>query len=139
MSTHVINGWVLATTEPWFALPPTDSSGPAEGLRSGSVIMILLCAGFAAALLAWYLVVARPRDRARGGPLVRALTRSLGVDAAQRRFLNRVARSARLPNAGCLLISRGCFDHAARRFTGHADDARRLREIRRIVFGADGG
>jgi hypothetical protein len=45
-----------------------------------------------------------------------------------------VARFADLPSPTSLVVSRGCFDWATRRFTGTPEQRRALNAVRRKVF-----
>jgi hypothetical protein len=74
------------------------------------------------------------RDRAVHGPASRRMCRALKLTRAECRLLTRVARRARAPGAGSLLVSRGYFDAAAGRLAAPADCARHLAAIRRKVF-----
>ena len=101
---------------------------------TGGVLWSVAITAVGAAIAAWLIVGLIRRDRARQGSITRRLARSLGISPRQLRLLISVSRAAHLPNTGCLLISRGCFDAAARRYTGRFGRADRLRAIRRTVF-----
>ena len=74
------------------------------------------------------------QDRARYGPTCRRFCRAVGVNAAQRRLLLRLARRTGAPSIVSLLISRGCFEHAVERCPASKVEARRLAAIRTVVF-----
>ena len=73
-------------------------------------------------------------DRLRQGAAYRRLGRALGLARRDRRLVWHVAREARLPCPASLLISAGCFDHAARRSISRPGRSQRLAAIRRRVF-----
>ena len=77
------------------------------------------------------------RDRTGHGPTSRRMCRALRLSRSECRLLGKVARGARAPGAGSLLVSRGHFDTAVGLFGGPPDCARQLALIRRKVF--DGG
>ena len=100
--------------------------------------MQLLAGGFALAMVlgvaaAALLNLAR-RDRRAQGPTTRRLCRALGLDTPQRRLLDNVARRAGIRSAAGLLISRGCFDIAQKRYAPQGVELRQLQRIRRRVF-----
>ncbi len=97
-------------------------------LAGGFVLAMVL--GVAAASL---LSLAR-RDRRAQGSTTRRLCRALGLDAPQRRLLENVARIAGIRSAAGLLISRGCFDIAQKRYAPQGVELRQLKRIRRRVF-----
>ena len=107
------------------AVPPAAPSDP--GLPVGAIA----AAAVTATVVAWVVTWLLRRDRAAGGPVVRTLAAGLGVAFADRRLLTRVARCAGFTSAAPLLVSRGCYEEAARRWGG---DAARLDAIRRHVF-----
>ena len=72
------------------------------------------------------------RDRARHGPTYRRLCRALRIPVSDRRLLRRIARSIDVPCAASLLVSRGCFDAAAKR--QGREVSRRLAAVRGRVF-----
>jgi len=74
------------------------------------------------------------RDRARHGPTSRRLCRALRLSKAEARLMGRVARAARAPGAGSLLVSRGYFDDAVGAYAAGPGAARRLEVIRCKVF-----
>ena len=112
---------------------PADA-GQADRLSGLSMIWLpaVMCVG--ASALAWAIVAALRRDRARHGPAVRRLATGLWISAARRRLLHRVARAAGLSGPGSLLISRGCFDRAAKRYPARPGERERLHAIRRALF-----
>ncbi len=116
------------------AIYEPQSGGLFGGWFDGSTVwMIALTAG-GAALASWVTLKILARDRARCGPTVRSLARSLGLSQVQYRLLSRIAAESGLPNAGSLLISRGCFDHAVRAGKRREKDVEVLRGIRKMVF-----
>jgi hypothetical protein len=74
------------------------------------------------------------RYRAGQGPASRRFCRALGLTRAERRLLQRVARIARAPGAGSLLVSRGYFETAVGLFAAAPADAHKLDAIRRKIF-----
>lgn len=106
-----------------------------DSLPMGTVITIvglgLLASVVAAMVTAWSTV-----DRRRHGPTIRRLSREMGLGRRDLLLLDRVARVAGRAHAGSLLISRGCFDHAARGFVHRHGQAARLRSIRSSLFDA---
>jgi hypothetical protein len=56
--------------------------------------------------------ILRADDR-NGGPSARRLMRAMDLTPIDRRLLRRLVRRSDMPNAACLLISRGCFDRAS--------------------------
>ena len=62
-------------------------------------------------------------DERRGRTSSRRLMRAMALPIGDRRLLRRLVRQSDVPNAACLLISRGCFDRAAE----HADLSQRER------------
>ncbi len=95
----------------------------------GAVLLVL-----GVALGAWVVMRMRSQDRLRQGPAYRRLSRALGLGRRDRTLVWLVAREARLPCPASLLISRGCFDHAARRSVSRPGRSRRLAAIRQRVF-----
>jgi hypothetical protein len=114
---------------------------PAVELLSGALEQPLLAGGLlvAMALAIATLAIASlvRRDRAGHGPTSRRMCRALSLSRSDCRLLGRVARGARAPGAGSLLVSRGHFDTAVGLFGASTDRARQLASIRRKVF--DGG
>lgn len=126
---------IFATTPAdWQFLHGSRPMPQAGWWSTNSTMWAVLLAGAGVAMLAWVIVAAIRRDRARHGPTVRSLARALGLSAGQRRLLDRVARAAGLSSAGSLLISRGCFDRAVKRYVGRFGRPEHLRIIRRRVF-----
>ncbi len=74
------------------------------------------------------------RDRARHGPASRRICRALGLTRSERRALGRVARIAKAPGAGSLVVSRGYFESAVGLSAAAPADARSLAAIRGKVF-----
>ncbi len=104
------------------------SSGTSSAV-GGAVLLVL-----GVSLGAWVVMRMRSQDRLRQGPAYRRLSRALGLGRRDRTLVWLVAREARLPCPASLLISRGCFDHAARRSVSRPGRSRRLAAIRRRVF-----
>ncbi|MEE9129110.1 MAG: hypothetical protein V3T84_03765 [Phycisphaerales bacterium] len=98
----------------------------------------LLAAGLvfamALALGAVGLLSLARRDRIRQGPTMRRLCRALGLDTAQRRLLEQLAVNTGVRCPAALLISRGCFDTAHRRYVPQGVELQQLNRIRRRVF-----
>lgn len=120
-------------------MSPLDLSWlePDGAVASGFGGAILLAAiVIAAAAAAAAVVAVFRRDRLRHGPTVRRLCRGLGLRLDQRRLLERVARAADQPHAGGVLLSRGCFDAAARRYAARLGPEPRLADLRSRIFGA---
>ena len=118
-------------------MSPVDLSWlePDGAAASGFGRAILLAAiVIAAAAVAAAAVALFRRDRRRHGPTVRRLCRGLGLRLDQRRLLARVARAGDLPHAGGVLLSRGCFDAAARRYAARLGPEPRLADLRSRIF-----
>ena len=121
------------------SMSPVDLSWlePDGAVSSRLGLAILLVAiVIAAAALAGAVVAVFRRDRRRHGPAVRRLCRGLGLRLDQRRLLQRVARAADQPHVGGVLLSRGCFDAAARRYTARRGREPRLADLRSRIFSA---
>ncbi|MHC4948660.1 MAG: hypothetical protein ACYTG1_10415 [Planctomycetota bacterium] len=88
-----------------------------------------------AAGIALGIVALQRRDRASLGPVCRRLARDLALARSQRRLLAHMARSSGMPSLGPLVVSRGCFDHAAADYVRRYGRAAELGAIRRRVFG----
>ena len=74
------------------------------------------------------------RDRIRQGPTMRRLCRTLGLDTPQRRLLEHMAGKTGVRCPPTLLISRGCFDTAHRRYGPQGVELQQLNRIRRRVY-----
>ena len=74
------------------------------------------------------------RDRIQQGPTMRRLCRGLGLDTAQQRLLQQLAFKTGVRCPAALLISRGCFDTAHRRYRPQGVELQQLDRIRRRVF-----
>ncbi|MDY7108253.1 MAG: hypothetical protein SYC29_06410 [Planctomycetota bacterium] len=114
-----------------------DGIGGAADARSGlsdSTMWAIALAGAGALVLAWIIVAAIRRDRARHGPAVRLIARGLGLRGTQLRLLREVARAAGVREVGSLLVSRGCFDRAVERYVARHGRAPQLAAIRRTIF-----
>jgi hypothetical protein len=128
-------GLIFATTPADWQFLHGSRPMPEPGFWSSqAALWAVLLTGVGAAMLAWVIVAAVRRDRARHGPTVRYLARALGLSAGQRRLLERVARATGLPSAGSLLISRGCFDKAVHRYIGGRGRSAQLAAVRRRIF-----
>ena len=103
---------------------PVAGATQVVGIWVASVGATLLAIGFTAVIR---------HDCARHGPVFRHLARGLGLGHGERRLLYQVARIGGVP-AGSLLITRGCFDAAAKSFEERYGTARSLRVIRDRVF-----
>ncbi len=112
--------------------PPAAGEGFGSGTSSavwGGVLVVL-----GVLLGAWVVMRMRSRDRLRQGPAYRRLGRALGLGRRDRRLVWHVAREARLRCPAALLVSSGCFDHAARRSLLRRGRSQRLAAIRQLVF-----
>ena len=123
---------IIGAVPPAYELRPV--SEPLIPGVSGEMLLAAALAAPGAALAAWLVLTALRRDRARGGPGERLLARSLRLTRDQLRLLRRAARAADLPNAACLLISRGCFDFAVERYAARGGDSAALRGLRRKLY-----
>ncbi len=74
------------------------------------------------------------RDHVRQGPTMRRLCRALDLDAPHRRLLENMAMKTGVRCPAALLISRGCFDTAHRRYRPQGVELQQLNRIRRRVF-----
>ncbi|MCH7904776.1 MAG: hypothetical protein IH944_09455 [Armatimonadetes bacterium] len=74
------------------------------------------------------------RDHVRQGPTMRRLCRALGLETPQRRLLGQLAAKTGVRCPAALLISRGCFDTAHRRYAPQGVELQQLNRIRRRVF-----
>lgn len=97
-------------------------------LAAGLVLAMVL------ALAAVGLLSLTRRDRIRQGPTMRRLCRALGLDTPQRRRLEHMAVKTGVRCPAALLISRGCFDIAQKRYDPQGVELRQLNRIRRRVF-----
>lgn len=113
----------------------TEGGPPAAGRAEAAIWIALALAALAAFTVAAAIVSLRRRDRAVHGPALRRLAAGLGVSPRQRRLLVRIARASRLPHAGSLLVSRGCFDDAASPYVERVGLASRVDRLRAAVFG----
>jgi len=78
-------------------------------MQQSPALIIMILSTLVAILATVDLVYRRRRRGARASAV---LMQAAGLDREERRLLRRIARAAKLPNAGCLLLSRGCFQHA---------------------------
>lgn len=69
------------------------------------------------------------RDDQQGGPSERRLLRAMEISPSDRRLLRRLAHRAGLPNASCLMISRGCLEHAVASADLEPDAVRRCQSL----------
>ncbi len=74
------------------------------------------------------------RDHVRQGPTMRRLCRALDLDALHRRLLENMAMKTGVRCPAALLISRGCFDTAHRRYRPQGVELQQLNRIRRRIF-----
>ena len=123
---------MIAATSGFGWLHDEAMLAPASG---GRLLLVIALFATGAAILAAVVVGHVRRDRAHHGPVVRRLARGLGLSPRDWRLLARVARAARRPQAGSLLISRGCFDAAVRAYAARYRTPARLEAIRRSIFG----
>lgn len=107
--------------EPWWF-------GQGRFLVAGLVIAMAL------ALLAVGVLSLVRRDHIRQGPTMRRLCRALGLDTPQRRLLEQLAVKTGVRCPAALLISRGCFDTAHRRYRPQGVALQQLHRIRRRIF-----
>lgn len=103
-------------------------STPDRLLGAGLVLAMAL------ALAAVGLLSLTRRDRIRQGPTMRRVCRALGLDTPQRRLLEQLAFKTGVRCPAALLISRGCFDNAQKRYAPQGVELRQLNRIRRRVF-----
>ncbi|MCH8315827.1 MAG: hypothetical protein IIA64_07625 [Planctomycetes bacterium] len=74
------------------------------------------------------------RDHVRQGPTMRRLCRALGLDTPHRRLLENMAMKTGVRCPAALLISRGCFDTAHRRYKPQGVEAQQLQSVRQRIF-----
>ncbi len=103
-------------------------SGQGKFLVAGLVIAMAL------ALVAVGVLSLVRRDHVRQGPTMRRLCRALGLDTPQRRLLEQLAGKTGVRCPAALLISRGCFDTAHRRYRPQGVELQQLNRIRLRVF-----
>ncbi len=103
-------------------------SGQNRLLVAGLVIAMAM------ALLAVGVLSLVRRDHVRQGPTMRRLCRALGLDTPQRRLLEQLAGKTGVRCPAALLISRGCFDTAQRRYGPEPAEAQQLQSIRQRIF-----
>lgn len=89
----------------------------------------LAAAGIALVVVSWFR-----RTHSGDGRLVDHLARQLRLSAADRRLLRRMANAAALPTASSLLLSRGCFDHAANALAARDGWTPRVDRLRSRAF-----
>ena len=107
--------------EPWWA-------GQGRFLVAGLVIAMAM------GLVAIGVLSLVRRDHVRQGPTMRRLCRALGLDTPQRRLLEQLAGKTGVRCPAALLISRGCFDTAHRRYRPQGVELQQLHRIRRRIF-----
>jgi hypothetical protein len=105
-----------------------------SSLLGEPLLWSMLLLGCGVTVLAAVAVRSIQRDQARQGPLERHLARALGLAPAERRLLHEAAREGGFRNACSVMISRGCFDHAAQRHKARHGPCPRLRAIRHRLF-----
>ncbi len=103
-------------------------SGQGKFLVAGMVIAMAL------ALVAVGVLSLVRQDQVRQGPTMRRLCRALGLDTPQRRLLEQLAGNTGVRCPAALLISRGCFDTAHRRYRPQGVELQQLNRIRQRVF-----
>lgn len=96
-----------------------------------SLTIALVLLGGLLATVAVIDLIHRKRDS--GSLASNVLMRAAGLNRKDRRLLRHVARAADLPNAGCLLLSRGCFEHAARMANERGIDRSEISALQRRV------
>lgn len=94
-----------------------------------SILFFLL--GILLAIVAMSDLVRRLRSGGRRASSV--LMNAAGISRADRRLLWQIARLAKLQNAGCLLLSRGCFEHAARAASERGIDRQAINDLQRRI------
>ncbi len=107
--------------EPWWF-------GQGRFLVAGLVIAMAM------ALVAVGVLSLVRRDHVRQGPTMRRLGRALGLDAPQRRLLEQLAVKTGVRCPAALLISRGCFDTAHRRYKPQGVELQQLQSVRQRIF-----
>ncbi len=103
-------------------------SGQSRFLVAGLVIAMAM------ALVAIGVLSLVRRDHVRQGPTMRRLCRALDLDAPHRRLLENMAMKTGVRCPAALLISRGCFDTAHRRYRPQGVELQQLHRIRRRIF-----
>ena len=63
------------------------------------------------------------------------LERNLGLGLRDRRLLQRIGQSIELEDRASLLIGRGCFEEAVRRFEPSEDQLARIESLRQRIHG----
>jgi uncharacterized membrane protein len=96
-----------------------------------STAILLMCLGVLLAVAVAHDVIRRRRKN--GESASAAMMRAAGLSRADRRVLKQIARTASLPNVGCMLISRGCFDHAAQSAIEHGMDRGVINDLQRRI------
>lgn len=97
-------------------------------------LVVGLIIAMALALLAVGILSLVRRDHVHQGPTMRRLCRALNLDAPQRRLLQHMAMKTGVCCPATLLISRGCFDTARRRYKPQLAEAQQLRSVRKRLF-----
>jgi len=110
-------------------------AGESSWLFGTPLLWASVLGALGAAGAAWALLSLVRSDRIAGGPTNRLVMAGLGLAAGDRRFIRRMAKLAGFTQPAAVLISEGCFDHAAGRFTRTSAQAARARSIRRKIFG----
>ncbi len=96
-------------------------------------VVILLSASAAVGLTVLVMRIRR-RDRNRHGPANRKILRSCGLNPIEQRLIIRLSRRAGFAYPASLLISEGCFDHAACQANSRADEVQVLNRLRMRLF-----
>lgn len=104
---------------------------------SGEYIMTLwmTCILVAAGLLLLIMValdVIR-RSRRPGSRASKALVAAANLNRSEQKLLRKMAHAAELPNTGCLLLSRGCFDSAAQQLLASGIDRGEIEMLRERI------
>lgn len=99
-----------------------------------TLAILLLALGMLLAAVA--IVDLVQRRRRQGIRASNTLMRAGGLRRRDRRLLRQIAEVADLPNAGCLLISHGCFEHAAREATARGMDRDAINALQHRVENA---
>ena len=69
------------------------------------------------------------------GSARRRLERNLGLGLRDRRLLQRIGQSIELEDRASLLMGRGCFEEAVRRFEPSEDQLARIESLRQRIHG----
>ncbi len=125
-----------ATTLPDLTFLDTDDARSAlVAFVLSSRFAAIVCTTIAVAIAAAAANSLMRRDTARHGPALRRLARKVGLAAADRRLVTRVATRAGVSCPVAMLVSRGCFDASVARAGVSGEDAAGMARVRRFVFG----